>query len=230
LAQGAHTLKVAARGAHNPYAQGNRVGVEAVQFSAADGAHSYPAGTGPTQSQRMIFGYVGRSDYRDAQGHAWRPATELVTRAGTGADSVEASWWHAPASSAIGNTSEPELYRYGVHGSEFWVNLTVGPGKYHLRLKFAATRGLDPRSNGFDILINGTRVVEKFAVAAAAGGSNRATDLEFDDLAPRNGIIEVRFKGSGETDGGKPVPGEAFVQSLELDSNQTASSPTPSTK
>ena len=27
-------------------------------------------------------------------------------------------------------TIDPELYRYGVHGREFWVNLTVGPGRY----------------------------------------------------------------------------------------------------
>ena len=126
------------------------------------------------------------------------------------------SWWPTPATNAISNTSEPELYRYGIHGREFWANLTVGPGKYHVRLKFAATRGFDTRLNCFDILINGQRVVKKLDVAATAGGPNRAVDLVFDDIAPRNGIIEVRFKSVRVANGGDAFRGEAFVQALEL--------------
>lgn len=216
LAQGAHTLKVVARGEHNPYSGGNRVSVEAVQFSKEDKAHSYPTGTGPVDPQRMIFGYTSRNDYRDSQGHSWRPATEFVTRLGNFADSVVAAWWLTPVTNTISNTTEPELYRYGIHGREFWVNATVGPGQYHVRLKFAEARGLDPRLNCFDISINGQLVAKKLDVAATAGGPNRAADLVFNDIAPRNGIIEVRFKGARVMDGDQLFFGEAFVQALEL--------------
>lgn len=79
------------------------------------------------------------------------------------------SWWPTPGTNTISGTSDPELYCYGVHGREFWANLTVGPGKYHVRLKFVAARGLDTRLNCFDILINGQRGAKKLDVAATAG-------------------------------------------------------------
>ena len=43
-------------------------------------------------------------------------------------DTVERAWWTQRRSIFIGNTDDPELYRYGAHGDEFWVNLTVAPG------------------------------------------------------------------------------------------------------
>ena len=38
LPQGRHTLKIVPRGEHNPYSKGNRVGIEALQFSKEDKA------------------------------------------------------------------------------------------------------------------------------------------------------------------------------------------------
>jgi len=216
LPQGRHTLKVVARGEHYPYSRGNRICVDAVQFSAANKAHGFPSGTGPTETQRMIFGYTGRNDYRDSQGHSWRPATGWVIRTGHKTDSVVTSWWLTPATNVISNTSEPELYHYGVHGQDFWVNLTVGPGKYFVRLKFAAVRDMKTQPSCFDIRINNRLVAERFDVAATAGGTNRAVDIVFNHIAPANGIIEVRFTGAAKIIGDKLVPGEAFVQALEL--------------
>lgn len=216
LAEGRHVLKMVARGVGNPLSQGARISVEEVQFSAAIGAANFPIGTGPTASQRMIFGYPKREDYRDASGHTWRPGTELVTRVANGADTVTACWWTNAIPSEISGTGDPELYRYGIHGPEFWVNLTVGPGRYHARLKFAATRGLDTRTHCFDIRINGRRVVERLDVTATAGGSNRAVDLVFSDLTPRNGVIEIRFTAARVSNTGTTMRGEAFVQALEI--------------
>jgi hypothetical protein len=216
LAQGLHTLRLVARGMGNPLAGGARVWVHSVQYSAADGVANFPSGTGPRQPQRMIFGYTGRTDYRDTSGHTWRPATEFVTRGLPLQDTVAAFWWTNPAPDQITGTPDPELYRYGVHHRDFWVNLTVGPGRYYARLKFAATRGLDTRRNCFDIRINGRRVVERLDVAATAGGPNRAVDLVFNDLAPSNGIIEIRFTAARTMAGDKLVRGEAFVQALEI--------------
>lgn len=216
LAQGSHTLKIVPRDDHNPYSKGNRIALDALQFSKEDKPHCFPAGPGSVGTQRMIFGYTDAGDYRDSQGDSWRPATEFVTRTGPGADSVITSWWPTANSNAISGTSEPELYRYGVHGREFWANLTVGPGQYHLRLKFAAPSGLDTKLNCFDVLVNGQRVVKHLDVAATAGGPNRATDLVFNDVAPRNGIIEVRFKAARVMDADTLFHGEAFLQALEI--------------
>jgi hypothetical protein len=210
LAQGAHTLKVVALGTNNPYSKGTAIRVHGLQFAAATGAANFPSGTGPRVTQRMVFGYTGREDIRDSRGHTWRPATELVTRIGEGKDSVAECWWTAPVTTPISGTPDPELYRYGVHGRDFWVNVTVGPGRYYARLKFAATRGMDAPTNYFDIRINGRLVAERLDVATTAGGANRAIDLVFNDLAPVNGIIEVRFTAAASG------PGEAFVQALEL--------------
>jgi hypothetical protein len=164
----------------------------------------------------MIFGYTSRTDYRDSTGHTWRPGTELVTRGAAGVDTVAAFWWTKAAPGIISGTRDPELYRYGVHGGDFWVNVTVGPGRYYARLKFAATRGPDPRRDCFDIRINGRRVVERLHVAATAGGPNRAVDLVFNDLAPTNGVIRLRFTAVPTAEGEKAACGEAFLQALEI--------------
>lgn len=164
----------------------------------------------------MIFGYPGREDYRDAAGNTWRPGAELVTRVANGTDTVAACWWTNAASGEISGTADSELYRYGVRGRDFWVNLTAGPGRYHARLKFAATRGLDTRTNSFDVSINGRRVVERLDVTATAGGPNRAVDLVFNDLTPKNGILEFRFTAARIPNAGANAGGEAFVQALAI--------------
>ena len=222
-----HTLKLVARGTNNPGSQGTRIYFGALQYSAEDQPQAFPTGGGPTDAQRMIFGYTGRDDYRDAQGNLWRPATEFITRIGAGKDSVAECWWTHPAPEMPTGTPDPELYRYGVHGRDFWVNLTVGPGRYHVRLKFAATRGLDTRKNCFEIRVNGERMVERLDVAATAGGPQRAVDLVFNDVAPRNGIIEVRFIAARALVNDQLVRGEAFVQALEIGPGESLSGATP---
>ena len=207
LTNGEHTLKIVARGEHNPYSTGNCITVSTVEFSAEDRRYNFPGG-GPTDPQRMIFGYTGREDYSDHKGNLWRPGTEVVFRAGTGKDSLAAGWW-TNAAEKISGTPDPELYRYGLHGHEFWINLTVGPGKYDLRLDFANCRNLDPSKNSFDILINGQTVAEKFDVTAAASGPNKPINLLVKKIAPIHGVIEVRLKATAPD-------GQAFIQALEL--------------
>ncbi|MBI3920858.1 MAG: hypothetical protein HY318_05510, partial [Armatimonadetes bacterium] len=216
LSQGSHTLKVVCRGASNPYSRGTLLYIDAVQYSNAAGHVSFPSGSGPRKAQRMIFGYTGREDYRDSLGHYWRPGTEFVVRLGAGRDPVKEAWWTKPVTQPLGKTRDPELYRYGIHGQEFWVNVTVGPGRYHLRMKFAATHGADPQKNCFHISLNGRRVVKALDVAATAGGPNRAVDLVFNNVEPRNGVIEVRFAGAHWMEGDELKQGEAFVQALEV--------------
>jgi hypothetical protein len=213
LTCGSHELKVVVRGAKNLRAQGAKVCIDGVQHSAAMGDSGYGAGEGPKDVQRMVFGYTGREDLRDAAGQLWRPATEWVLRLGPNADSVGAAWWTAPAEVRLEGTDSPDLYRYGVHAPEFVVNVTVAPGTYYAKFKFASTRGLDTARNRVTVLINGQPAIDKLDVAAMAGGPNRALDMQFDKLTPCNGIIEFRFTG-GDKDAG--IAGEAFIQALEV--------------
>jgi len=210
LDEGPHVLRIVSRGEHNPYSFGDRMFISGVQFSTADARYNFPSGQGPIDTQRMIFGYTGREDYRDAHGHSWRPGTEFVTR-GTGKDTVAAFWWTKGSTNTISGSEDPELYRYGVHCHDFWVNVTVGPGKYFARLKFAAARGGQTPTNSFAISVNGRSVEKNFDAAARGGGPNQAVDLVFNDITPLHGIIQVRLKApEGSTNQ------EAFLQAIEV--------------
>ena len=99
------------------------------------------------------------------------------------------------------------------------LKLTVGPGRYQARLRFAAAsqRQIDTAKNRITVFINETRVVEELDVAARAGGKDRALDLLFVDLAPLHGMIEIRFTGQGMGAGGESAAAEAFVQAIEIE-------------
>ena len=188
--------------------------MDAIQWSSATGATGFGEGDGPREIQRMIFGYPGREDFIDSQGNRWKPGCEFVVRSGSGTDSVAVSWWTKPATEPITGTSDPDLYRYGIHAREFLVNCTVGPGKHHVRLKFAATRGMDPRRNCITLAINGREMVRRMDVAATAGGVHRAVDLVFNDLQPSHGIIELRFCGETSESQAGGAPGKPLSKRL----------------
>jgi hypothetical protein len=217
LDDGTHELRIVARGEANPLSGGTLVTLDSVQFSDATGSTGYGSGGGPTDAQRMIFGYVEREDYIDGAGNAWRPATEWVIRSGYGTDSVKEALWTERRTMWIGGTEEPELYRYGIHGGEFWLNATVGPGEYDVRLHFAATPlhwflEEDPEGGMMRhimaVEINGERVIERMDVAAEAGGNFVALQRTFEGITPRHGIIEVRCIGLEDR--------EAILQAVEI--------------
>lgn len=216
LTNGLHELKIVVRGEKNPLAGGARVRVDSVLYSAATGSAGFGSGGGPREPQRLIFGYAGRQDYVDSKGQAWRPATEWVTRLGFGVDTVARCWWRSRRSMYIGGTMDQEIYRYGVHAPEFWVNLTVAPGQYRVRLHWADTPETpwveregkwNPVSRPTTVLINGVTVIENLNVRDKVG-TFKAYVREFLDIRPRNGTIELRFKST---------PGhEAMLQALEV--------------
>lgn len=224
LPNGRHSLTIRVLGKKNPVSSGARVYLSSVEWSAATGTSGFGEGGGPTDAQRMVFGYPGREDIKDSMGNWWRPGTEFVVRLGAGADSVAQAWWTTPVAQAIAGTPDSDLYRYGVYGKELIVNVTVGPGKYHARLKFAAARGLDTNRNHITLSINGREVVRKMDVMATAGGPNRAVDLVFNDLEPRNGVIDFRFVGSNPNSANAGV---AFVQALEVGPGDGGTGATP---
>lgn len=217
LTNGPHELRLVARGAGNPLATGAQVSVAAIQFSAATGTAGFGSGGGPTEAQRLILGYTGRQDYVDGHGNAWRPGTEFVARLGTKVDTVERSWWRRRRSMFIGGTTDAELYRYGVHAPEFWVNLTAVPGTYTVRLHWAdtpETPWMEREGDKWEsvtrpttVLINGKRVIEKLNVREQVG-TFHAYVREFVGVQPQNGIVELRFQST---------PGhEAMIQAIEL--------------
>jgi hypothetical protein len=112
----------------------------------------------------------------------------------------------------VENTPDPELYRYGVHWPDFTVNVTVGPGDYHVRLKFAETQYEGQGQRSMTIYVNDDKVAEGLDVFARAGGANRAVDLVYNDIHPEHGIIALRFVGSASQHG----KGEAMVQAIEI--------------
>ncbi len=212
LANTEHTLKVTARGEKNPHSEGNNVYIDAVQFSNATGSSGFGSGGGPTDAQRMIFGYTSRYPYIDSSDNQWLPGTEFVVRTGRNTDSVAKTWWTMKQAIDIENTTDPELYQYGVHAPEFWVNITVGPGNYHVRLKFAETQYIEANKRSMTIYINGEKVAENLDVYATAGAANKAVDLVYNNIKPKNGAIEVRLKGAIING----CQAEAILQALEV--------------
>jgi hypothetical protein len=229
LDNGAHTLKVVARGTGNPVSKGAEISIDGAQSSEAIGESNFGEGGGPTGPQRLILGYTGRHDYVDAAGNAWRPGTEVIARTGNLTDAVAKTWWTMRQAVFIGGRRESindqELYRYGVHFKDFRVPLTVGPGVYHVRMKFAETQFDRPREQAMNIWINGQRVVEGFDVLATAGGQNAPVDLVYNNIQPRNGIIEIRLAGVEEM--GRQC--EAILQAVEVGPGDGGSGATPKT-
>jgi hypothetical protein len=231
LPQGKHTIRVVTRSDRNPLSKGNLVAVDAVTHSAAQGNNGFGEGGGSTATQRMIFGYAGRKDWVDSTGHAWRPGTEFVVRTGERTDTVARTWWTMRQAVMVAGTQDEELYRYGVHAPDFVVNVSVAPGTYYARLKFSENQFREANRRAVTILLNDKKVVERMDVWATAGNTDdfnkaagsrrpqreriadqRAVDLVFDDIQPRNGIIEIRLQGETV----KGVPTEAILQALEV--------------
>jgi hypothetical protein len=81
----------------------------------------------------------------------------------------------------IAGTSMPELYQTERWGSFQYTFSGLPLGSYEISLKFAEILFTQPGERVFDVLVNGGAAGRRgnFDVVAAAGGPNRAIDLEF---------------------------------------------------
>lgn len=210
LAQGKHLLRVVLLGTRNPVSQGTRLWLDAVLWSAAQVLAPTGEGGGPKEPQRVIFGYLGRADYRDSQGRMWRPATEFVLRLGQLIDVVPAALLSKPQLAVVAGTADAELYRYGAIGRDFTAYFTVAPAEsYHVLLKFCqAARPTRPGDFVTSVDLQGETVVREMDIAATAGGLGRAVDLVFNRVRPVHGVIAVRFWN--------PYAARAMVQAIEI--------------
>jgi hypothetical protein len=208
LAPGRHTVRFVARGRGNPMSRGARVALRSALWSDEEGVATFGSGAGPTGAQRFLLGSTQRADYVDSAGNAWRPATEVIVRTGDLTDAVARTWWTAARCHDVAGTADPTLYRHGIHAPEFTVFFTVGPGRYHLRLKLAETRRVDARDRAMDVWVNAERKLQGLDIAATAGGYARAADLVWDDIAPEHGMIALRLVGCAGA--------EAIAQAVEI--------------
>ena len=226
LGAGPHALKVMARGSSNPRSSGARVALAAAEYSAATGSAGFGEGGGPTEPQRWVFGYPSREPYLDSAGQLWLPATEVVLRSGNLSDPVPLAWYAAPRRQVVGGTIDPVLYRHGMHGTNFTAYFTVGPGKYHVRIKLMETRIAPPSRRDMTIVINDQTMVKNLDILATASGQsvalepgipdthqrpaglNQAVDVVFDNISPKHGVVAVCFVGSAN--------GHALVSAIEL--------------
>ncbi|OHB65890.1 MAG: hypothetical protein A2V70_10565 [Planctomycetes bacterium RBG_13_63_9] len=211
LEQGNHSLEIVTLGTKNPMSAGTRVYVDAVQWSAAQGKSDLAEGGGPADPQRVIFGYLSRQDYVDSTGNAWRPATEFVFRIGSKADLVPVAFWTDPRIKDVAGTPDPDLYRYGIRGSDFTAYFTVAPTQtYHVRLKFCQTEP-PPQPGGYatSVEIQDKPVVTDMDIAATAGGLGKAVDLVFNGVRPQGGVIAIRFRHR--------FAGNAMIQAIEVE-------------
>lgn len=210
LAPGRHRLEIVALGQKNPRSLGTEVSIDEVQACAADGSVKIGEGFAPRDAQRVICGYVGRHDHIDSHGATWRPATEFTMRVRTVADLVPLAFWTNPRLKDVARTSDPELYRYGIHGRDFTFYFTVRPERaYHVTLKFCQALKPDkPGAFATNIDIGDKPIARDLDIAKAAGGLGRAFDLNTTGVRPRNGVIAVHFWNSHA--------GEAMIQAIEV--------------
>jgi hypothetical protein len=121
---------------------------------------------------------AGGSAYTDSLGRAWSADT------GFSAGSTYAT------AAAVTGTADPTLYqseRYGALQYQF----SVPSGAYTVTLKYAEIYFTSTGQRVFNVKINGAAVQTNFDIVAAAGGANKAIDLNFPVTS--SGTITIQF-------------------------------------
>lgn len=123
--------------------------------------------------------HAGGAAYTDSQGYTWSADNGY-----TGG----APW---STRDTIANTNAVPLYqsvRYGLSGYQF----SVPNGNYTVRLKFAEVSQSSIGQRVFTVTLNGSVVLPRFDIVAAAGGPLVPVDKSF-AVAVTNGTIQIGF-------------------------------------
>jgi len=142
---------------------------------------------------RIIAGYDRK--YVDHHGHTWLPDRFYES----GGRLV------APFRRFVSRTSDPLLYQNGRLGVTGY-NIPLKPGNYELKLHFVESvygpgleTGGGENSRVFDVLVNGTLLLDGFDIVSDAGGSQIADVRVFKDIRPGpDGFLRVGFHARRE--------------------------------
>jgi outer membrane protein assembly factor BamB len=105
-----------------------------------------------------------------------------------------------------GGTGWPWVAASGVEGADRIKITGLCEGHFTVRLSFADPEKESSGDRLFDIVVNGRTMIESYDIAKAAGGSMRATILEFEDV-PADGSVEIELV---------PRKGEPILGGIEL--------------
>ncbi|AMV37333.1 discoidin domain-containing protein [Planctomyces sp. SH-PL62] len=130
---------------------------------------------------------------------------------------IDVSGVASPASQSVYQAERYGNFTYTIPG------LTPG-GIYTVRLHFAEIYWSEIGRRTFDVFLNGTKVLERFDILAAAGAGNRAIVREFTATADAAGSIVVAFNGDGQPDYAKVSGIEIVAPAFDLARGKTATS------
>jgi len=121
----------------------------------------------------------GGPAYTDSLGQRWTADTDYK---GGGPYTV---------TTTITNTADPTLYKTSRFGSSFSYSIPAPAGTYSVTLKFAELYWTAAGKRVFNVAINGTTVLPKFDIFAAAGAAFKAVDKTF--TVTSTGTITIQF-------------------------------------
>jgi hypothetical protein len=130
----------------------------------------------------IMSGYFG-SEVIDNSGVRWTPDRYFV---GGGVWPRDGGFVRA--------TSRPFLFANWRTG-EFGYNIPVAPGSYELRLFFVSGQAAgEEKLSGFDVALNGQRLLHAFDIGMSANGADVAEEQVFRDVSPgEEGFVRLWF-------------------------------------
>jgi malectin (di-glucose binding ER protein) len=142
-------------------------------------AASFSLTNNPAPSFTPVRINSGGPAYTDSLGQPWKSDT------GYSGGSPYAT------THTITNTSDPTLYKTSRYGPSFTYTISAPAGTYSVTLKFAEPVWTTQGKRVFNVAINGTTVLSKFDIFAAAGAEFKAVDETF--KVTSSGTITVQF-------------------------------------
>ena len=181
-----------------------------------------------TPVKQLALNLGARGDTRDKDGKLWLayPRPVALSRVGYGPYGLKLSvdmkviegmgaFDREFRDAGITGTERPWLFGSGCDGllrlELPLVNPLLGenPGRYTLRLGFAAPRGDKAGQRAFDIKVQGKTVVKGFDITKAAGGAGKATVTQFDGIVVKSDLVVELVPGNE-----KPTKADAPIVSF----------------
>jgi hypothetical protein len=147
--------------------------------AALNGSKTATLTVNPAPSFTPVRINSGGPAYTDSSGQRWS------------ADTGYAGGSPYTVTKTITNTSDPTLYKTSRYGASLSYSISAPAGTYSVTLKFAELYWTASGGRVFNVAINGTTVLSKFDIFAAAGGAFKAVDKTF--TVRSTGTITIKF-------------------------------------